>query len=284
MSKTDLSWAVPVMRAGYAGRGLVYVVVAGFSLWAIWRGGQAEGTGTALQSLETTTGGGVVLVLIVLGLLAYMVWRLVDAFWDLEAYGTDGEGMVARTGMVVTGLIHGAIGVGAAAILFGSGSGGGGSSATTRWLEELMSQPGGRWAVGIAGLVTIGAGLYYLHKAWKETYRKELRASRFTTRWNGLLKAGVAAQGVVVLIVGGLILSAALSSNASEAGGLGSAFGWLYEQAYGRILVTLLCVGLLMFALFCFVNAAYRIVPKVAGDDIETLGHSLKAKARAAAS
>ena len=27
MGKTDLSWAVPVMRAGYAGRGIVYLVV-----------------------------------------------------------------------------------------------------------------------------------------------------------------------------------------------------------------------------------------------------------------
>ncbi len=42
MSQHDLSWSIPVMRAGYAGRGLVYLAVAGFSLYAVWRGGQAQ--------------------------------------------------------------------------------------------------------------------------------------------------------------------------------------------------------------------------------------------------
>ena len=56
MREDPLAWTVPVMRAGYAGRGLTYLVVAGFSLWAIWHGGQAQGTGSALAQLETTTG------------------------------------------------------------------------------------------------------------------------------------------------------------------------------------------------------------------------------------
>jgi hypothetical protein len=41
----DFAWALPFMRAGYAGRGLVYLVVGGVSLWSVYRGGQAEGTG-----------------------------------------------------------------------------------------------------------------------------------------------------------------------------------------------------------------------------------------------
>lgn len=35
MSQTDVSWPVPVMRSGYAGRGLVYLDVALLSLWSI---------------------------------------------------------------------------------------------------------------------------------------------------------------------------------------------------------------------------------------------------------
>ncbi|KAA9008718.1 DUF1206 domain-containing protein [Histidinibacterium aquaticum] len=289
MSQTDLSWSVPVMRAGYAGRGLVYLVVAGFSLYAIWRGGSAEGTQSALQQLETTFGGGVVLFLIFAGLMAYMIWRLIDAAYDLEAYGSDGEGAVARIGMVVTGLIHGALGIAALLILFasggssGGGSGGGGST-IAEVTGQVMSQPYGRWIVGLAGLATVGAGLYYIKKAWKEEYRKFLRANHFTVNWNWALKAGVAAQGVVVTIVGGFLLVAAWRANPNEAGGLGQTFSWLQQQTYGQILVTLLCLGLLGFSLFCFVNAGYRIIPKVAGDDIETLGQRLKAKAEQKAS
>ena len=282
MSQSDLSWAVPVMRTGYAGRGLVYLTIAGFSLYAIWRGGQAQGTQSALQQLETTFGGGVILVLICLGLLAYMVWRLLDAAYDLEQQGSDGEGIVARLGMVVTGLIHGALGIGAALILFGSGGSGGGGSSVAQATSEVMSQPFGRWLVGLGGVATVGAGLYYLRKAWKEEYRKHLRGNRFTMNWNWLLKSGVAAQGVVAAIVGGFLIYAGLTADPNEAGGLGQVFDWLQQQAFGQILVTLLCIGLLGFALFCFVNARFRIVPKVAGDEVETLGRKLKARAEAA--
>lgn len=39
-----------------------------------------------------------------------------------------------------------------------------------------------------------------------------------------------------------------------------------------------LCLGLLGFAFFCFVNAAYRIVPRVSGGDISSLASRVKGK------
>ncbi|QHQ35836.1 DUF1206 domain-containing protein [Algicella marina] len=275
----DFAWAVPIMRAGYAGRGLVYLVVAGVSLWSISQGGEAEGTSQALDKLQGGLGFAVV-GLIVLGMLAYAVWRAVDSFWDLEAYGTDAKGLVARAGMVATGTAHFGIGVLALAVLIGRSGGGGGGMG--EMLDRVMQAPGGRVAVGVAGLLTIAAGIYYLHKAFTEGYRDHLCANRFTTHFNIGLKAGVAAQGVAVTIIGVLIAYAALTATGEEAGGMGSAFEWLHAQAYGRVLVAGLCFGLLAFAFFCFVNAAYRIIPKAAGDDIETLAAKLTAKARGA--
>lgn len=290
MERGDLAWTVPVMRAGYAGRGLVYLAVAGFSLYAIWRGGQAEGASSALRQLETTVGGGVVLFLIFLGMLAYALWRLVAALYDLEDRGTGGKGIVARVGMAVTGLIHLSIGFLAFSLLFlgGDGSGGGGSgggegSAMSQALGAIMAWPGGRWVVIAVGLVVAGAGFYYIRKGWKGTYRRHLRANRFTTGWNWLLKAGVIAHGVVIVIVGGLFVQAGWRVAPDEAGGADKAFSWLTGQPYGQVLVAAICLGLLGFALFCFVNAAYRVVPRVAGGDVETLAARLQAKARRAA-
>jgi hypothetical protein len=274
MARNEFSWAIPMMRAGYAGRGLVYVVVAGISLYAIWRGGQAESTSSALATLETSAWGMFLLVLIFLGMFAYAVWRIVDAAWDLEDYGSDGEGIVARLGLVVSGIIHAGIGLVAFSLLFGSGGEGQGSS-IPRYVGMVMQWPGGRWIIGIGGLITIGAGFFYVRKGWKETYREHLVANRFTTRWNTALKAGVISQGVIVAIVGLLLVYAALQADPSEAGGVGEAFSWLSGQPYGRILVVVICVGLLGFALFCFVNAAYRIVAKASDPDIETLAARL---------
>ncbi len=277
MPNDDLAWAIPTMRTGYAGRGLTYVAVAGLSLWAVWHGGQAQGTSSTFAKLEHSIWGLAVLVLIGLGLLAYAVWRVTCAWYDLENRGDGGKGIVARAGQVTTGLIHGALGIGALLVAF-TPKGGDDQSALAKGAAWLMSKPGGVILVGILGLVTIGAGIYYLHKGWSGGYRKRLMANRFTTRWNPVLKGGVMAQGFVVCVVGVFLLIAAWQTDPGEAGGLDKTFNWLSGQVYGQVLVTILCVGLLAFALFCFVNAAYRIVPRVsAHGGIETLAHRVQA-------
>ncbi|TGN62362.1 DUF1206 domain-containing protein [Paracoccus liaowanqingii] len=274
MTKSKLGWAIPLMRAGYTGKGLVYLAVAGISLYSIWRGGQAQDTSSALGWLETTWGGGSILFVILLGMVAYALWRVLDAAYDLEDYGSEAKGIVARLGMLVTGGIHLGIGVVIFTLLFGGGSSEEGSS-IPRYVGMVMGWPGGRWIIGLAALLIVGAGAHYMRQGWTNEYRKHLQASRFTTRWNPILKAGLIAHGVVVGVVGLLFLFAAWRANPQEAGGTGEAFSWLSGQVYGQMLVIGICVGLLGFAVFCFVNAAYRIVPKVSGPDIQTLAAKL---------
>ncbi|MBF9033814.1 DUF1206 domain-containing protein [Rhodobacterales bacterium HKCCE2091] len=281
MAENGYGWAIPVMRAGYSGRGITYLAVAGLSLWAILRGGEAQGTGDTLRDLAQAGWGVVVLVLIFLGLLAYAIWRVIDAWADLECYGSELKGIVARIGMVVTGLIHGVIGGLALVILVGGRSEGGGNG-LAGLAETVLSMPGGRWIVGLAGVATLGAGAYYLKKAWNSEYRRHLRGNTFTTRFDWLLKAGVAAQAAVILIVGGFLVTAGLTADGGRVGGLERAFEWLRTQPFGNMLVVLLCIGLLAFAVFCFVNAAYRIVPRADGDDIETLASRVKMRLREA--
>ncbi|MFW8595494.1 DUF1206 domain-containing protein [Cribrihabitans neustonicus] len=268
----DFAWAVPVMRVGYAGRALVYLAVAGVSLYSIWRGGEAKGTAAALEWLQGGWGTAIV-VLIAIGLFAYALWRAIDSIWDLEAYGSGAKGLVARAGMIVTGFVHLALGGLALMVVMGSGDASGGKSS---YLSTVLSQPGGQTALAVAGALTIGAGGYYLYKAWSESYRNHLQANPATMHMNAALKAGLAAHGVVVAIIGVLILQAALSASSASAGGMGSAFDWLSTKTYGRLLVTALCLGLLGFALFCFVNALYRIVPKAADRTTETLRDALE--------
>lgn len=275
MRDDAMAWAVPVMRAGYAGRGLTYLVIAGFSLWAISHGGQAQGPSSALADLENTTGGRVILVLIFLGLLAYAAWRVVAAAMDLDAHGTDAKGLLARAGMAVSGLLHLGLSFAALSLLLSSG-GSEGESRLQEWVGTVMGWPGGRWLVGIAGLAIIGAGAKYVIEGWTESYERYLAASSFTSRWRTALRVGVAAHGVAIGVTGLLFLIAAWQVDSSEAGGLAGAFDWLGEQAHGRALVVALCLGLLAFSLFCFVNARWRIVPRVAGDKTETLARAVQ--------
>jgi hypothetical protein len=126
------------------------------------------------------------------------------------------------------------------------------------------------------GLCTIGAGIYYLHKSWVESYRDNLMGNEFTTNWNWALKAGVAAQGFIVLLMGWFITYAAWTADSDQAKGLGGVWDYLGGQPLGNFLVIAIVLGLLGFALFCFVNAVYRIVPKASEQSFTTLGAKLK--------
>lgn len=278
MSEPNLDWTLPVMRAGYAGRGIVYLVVAGVSLYTVLAGGQAEGTSEALGSIRDSAWGVPVLGLIALGMASYAFWRVVDATYDLEDYGTGAKGVIARAGMFVTGTLHLTVGALAVIVLLRRGSEGG--SGVSDAVQMVLGLPAGRALVVIAGLATIGAAIYYLHKAWNRKYRDVLKGNHFTRNWDPVLRAGVAAQGIIVGLIGVFLTYAGLIADPEKAGGVGEAFSWLHEQAYGQILVILVCIGLLGFALFCVVNAAFRIIPKLDDGSVENLTNRIRAKAR----
>ncbi|MEY8841247.1 DUF1206 domain-containing protein [Cribrihabitans sp. XS_ASV171] len=259
----------------------VYTIVGVLAVLAAWRGGQAEGTQDALAQLRGEPWGQAALWVIAIGLLAYMVWRLIDAFMDLENHGTDGKGLIARTGLVVTGLVHGALGVSAAGTAMGgSGQGGGGQGGGTETMvQQIMAMPYGLWLVGAVGLATIGAGIYYAHKGISEKYKEDIVATPTARKLDPVMKFGLISEGVVVGIIGVMICYAALTSDPSEAGGVGQALQQIRSAPFGRFLLGIIGLGLIGFAVENAVEAIYRYVPRRAGDDVMSLARRAKLKA-----
>lgn len=279
---TTPAWVVPAMRIGFFGRGLTYAVTGGLAVSAALYGGRAEGTIEALESLRGSPWGLAALAAIALGLACYAVWRLMAAAFDLDAHGGGAKGALARAGQVVSGLIHLALGLYAGSLLLGirvgGGEGGGGARSLTAW---LMQQPYGTWAVAAAGLVVIGAGGYYVHKGVSAGFRDKLHFTPLTRRLDPVLRYGVAAQGAVVGIIGVLLVWAAWTYDPDKAGGLGQALAALRGAAFGQALLLAVAAGLLAFALFCWVMAAYGLVPRCRSDETPTLARRLEAQAGA---
>ena len=63
---------------------------------------------------------------------------------------------------------------------------------------------------------------------------------------------------MVYLLIGGFMAQAALQADPSEAGGLDEALGTIQSQPYGPWLLALVAVGLVMYGVYCGLNAAYR--------------------------
>jgi hypothetical protein len=262
-----VKWA---MRAGYGSRGAIYTLVGVLAFLAAFKSTEAEGTGDALARLREAPMGVPALWAIGIGLFAYLVWRLVAGIADVEDHGTDAKGLFARGGQIVTGLIHGGIGLSVIGLARG-GQGSGGDQAAEDWTQKLMAMPFGVWIVAAGATVLAGAGIYYAWKGWSGKYKEHLAWSSFTQKIDPVLTAGLVIYGAILCLIAGFLYYAALTHDPNAAAGLGEALNSLRSVAFGRVLLAGAGLGLVGFALYNFVEAGYRVIPRLAPPDLRTL-------------
>ncbi|PSQ77630.1 MAG: hypothetical protein BRD37_04745 [Bacteroidetes bacterium QH_8_67_23] len=259
-------WLEPAARIGYTAKGIVYTVIGVLALQAAFgAGGQTTGSKGALQQIAGGTLGQVLLAVIGVGLAGYALWRLAMAVLDPKREGTGAKALVKRTGYAVSGLANGAIAFFAFRLLSGSGgSGGSGSGSKQQMTAKLMSQPFGRWLVGIGGALVIAAGLYHFYRAAKAKFMEkynlgEMSRTERQGAWR-IGRVGLTARGAAFAMIGWFFLQAALQAQPGEAGGLGQVFNELLGQPYGPWLMAALAAGLVCYAVYCFSYARYRHV------------------------
>lgn len=269
-ANTAIEW---LMRSGYGARGAVYFLIGAIAVFAAINGGEAEGSSGALGYLVRQPLGEILLAIVAAGLFAYTLWRLTDAFLDLDDEGDDAEGYLSRAGQFMSGATHAFLGASAVAILFAGSSrqGGGGGNTAESWSATLMNEPFGRFVVGAAGIVTFAVGIYLFIKAWKSAHKDKIRNTPTTEKLEPVIRFGFAAHGGVLLIIGGLIAAAALTADPQKAAGLEEALSILESQAYGRVLLGLAGAGMVGFSIYCFIRAVYGVVPKASDGDVPTL-------------
>lgn len=258
-------------RAGYMAKGLVYAIVGVLAFQvAIGSGGQTSGSTGALREIASQPFGQILLILVGIGLVGYAIWRFVQAGVDPDNKGHDAGGIVSRLGYAVSGVIYGSLAVTAFSIVIGaggaSGGGGSGSSTSTQSLTaQLMQQPFGRWLVGIVGAIVVGYGLAQFYKGYTAGFRKKLdlsEMSRTEETWATRTgRMGLAARGVVMVMIGGFIIQAAYQFDPSEARGLGGALRTLLGQPFGPWLLGIVALGLVAYGVYMWVLARYRRIP-----------------------
>jgi hypothetical protein len=243
-------------RVGFAARGLLYIVIA----LLVIRAGRAESPSGALEYLGDG-GGRVLLVVMATGLLAYSVWRLADAAFDIERHGSSQEGMMERLGAAASGLVHLFLTWQAVRLIQGAASAGDGTREGARTALQL---PGGGTLVVVAGVILLGVGAFQLIKAVKGSFLCHLEpqvARQPWAQWSG--RAGYAARGFVFLISSFFLLKAGFQERASEAGGTTEALSWLSSP-----LDIVVAAGLFAFGLFSLIEARFRILHDVPVDGI----------------
>ena len=233
-------------RIGFATRGLLYLVIA----MLILRTGRAEDPSGALEFLGQG-GGQFLLGVMTIGLVAYGIWRLADAAWDIERHGADRKGWAERVGAGVSGIVHLALAWQAVKLMRGAALSG---DSTQEGAQRALQLPGGWALVMIGAAVLFALGIVQIIKAVKGSFLRYLDpriGPRDWVRWSG--RAGYAARGIVFLIAGWLLLNAGIEERASGTGGMARVLGWL-NHPFDLIVG----IGLLGFGMFSLVEARFR--------------------------
>jgi len=238
-----------VTRLGFAARGLMYGAIG----WLALVSGRTEDAGGILSYLESRAGA-VLVAVMAAGFFSYAAWRLLEAWLDTEEHGSETKGIAVRLAGAGSGLIH--LGFGGAAILaaFHARRGGDGPESGA---AMALGIPGGEWLLYLAAAIAAGAGVQQFRKAWSLKFLRHLKPEAARRGWIAWLgRIGFASRGVVFLVMGWLLVSAARMHSSSAAGGIDDALGSL-----PRLVQTAVAGGVILFGLFSLTEAIYRHIP-----------------------
>jgi hypothetical protein len=249
-------------RGGFIVYGVIHLLFAWLALQVAMGDSKGESDQSgALQSLAGQPFGKTMLVIAVIGMIALAIWQAFEAAIG-ESGPQDKEAIAERVISACRAIIYLSFAWIAIKVLQGANASTGDSQ--EKGASSLMANSGGRWLVGLIGLVVVGVGIGLVIYGVTKKFEKHLNTQqmsatvRKTTRRLGV--AGYSAKGVAYAIAGGLIVAAAVTYDAEKARGLDAALRLLAEQSYGPWLLGLVALGIAAFGVYCFSQARYRKV------------------------
>ena len=247
------------VRLGYFSRAILYTVLG---LVALTSAGKiAEGTNGVFQAIQDYPAGTVILWIMVVGLVAYALFRFCSPLFDIENNGSDTKGWGKRIGHAGSGIAHLALAYSAYKFATSdTGSGGGSGGGAQEAASGVLSFELGGIVLGLLGIALFIAAFHQAKKGITGSFMHRIspRAPDFT-RWLG--GAGFLARGVVYVVIGWSLFQAGFMSGGSgQVKTLGDAVASL---AGGGIIFTLTAIGLLLFGIFSLILARYRIIPEL---------------------
>ena len=251
-------------RVGLIAYGVVHLLVAWLALQLAWggSGGSADQSG-AMATLAAKPFGKPLLWVLAIGLLALALWQLAELLRQVPGLRSSGKTKKkAITGAVKSvskTVVYVALAI--TAIRFASGGGQSSSGQQQQTVAGVFGWPAGRFLVGVAALVLIGVGVYHVRKGITKHFLKEIDTARASAGQQRVIErvgqVGYPAKGVALALVGGLLGWAAITFDPAKAGGLDGAMRTLLDAPFGKLLLTLVALGIAAFGVFAFFRARF---------------------------
>jgi hypothetical protein len=246
-------------RLGYMSIGIVYMIVGGLTVAAgLGKRGKAGSQSDAFAFILRQPFGRALLIAVAIALCGYVLWRFTSAVMDDEHRGSGAKGIGIRLASFGRGLIYAVIAFEAMRMALHRSSGGkGGDQQAQHWTARLMDAPFGPWLVAAIGLGVVGYGAYQLYAAWDAKLSKRIRLGEIDGRVRrkviGISRFGIAARGIVFVVIGGSLIIAALKHNPGAAHSTTGAL-----QILPQPMLVVVGFGLAAYGVYGLVNARYR--------------------------
>ncbi|HEY0389341.1 MAG TPA: DUF1206 domain-containing protein [Gaiellales bacterium] len=246
-------------------RGVIYVLIGVFALDVAFGRSKANASQAgALQAVAHEPFGQWLLTAIAIGLAAYALWKLMQA---LVGHGTEDAGDDSagyRLQALVSAVIYGSFTMLAIRILTSPNHQAGQHPKAHSAASDVLSLPGGRWMLALAGAVLVGVGLFQAYKGISRTFTEEAKTSEMTPavrRWYTRIGVvGYCGRAAVFLLVGTLVMFAAVHDTAKQAKGLDASLQTLADKPYGAAALCAIAAALIAFGALSVADARYHRV------------------------
>ncbi len=240
-------------KMGYTARGVVYLVIGGLAvLAAVGGGGRTTDSKGAIVEIAQHSFGTTLVIMMIIGLFGYVIWRLTQAIKDTDDHGSSAKGLAVRGGLIASAVSHAFLAIWALKLLMGDHSN---SSEGERFLATEI----GQIVTGFFGIAFVGAGLAHIYKGWTARFERYMSIPADHDQWaRPLCRFGLISRGIVWCIVGWFFITSALSAKTGKVKGIVDALELLRGTDYGNWLFGVVAAGLFAFGIYSLLEAMYR--------------------------
>jgi uncharacterized protein DUF1206 len=252
-----------LQRLGYVVRGLLYGTMGVLALRiALGKpGGQATDLAGSLVYLIGNPLGKWLLLVAIVGLLAYSLWGVIRAVFDPLNRGSDPSGYMERLGFLSSAASYAALAFFGLQVLIGAKSTSSGRDSTPQTIGPLLNHPAGGLLTAGVGVVAIAIGIGQFVEAYRATFKNDLKGAEMTTTERNVVVAlgrfGMFARGVIFTIIGWFVLQAGLHHDPGQVQGFGGAFLFLLNNPFGPWLLGIVALGFIALGLHSFACARW---------------------------
>jgi len=260
-------------RFGYGARGFVYLSVGLVTLLAaLDLVGSSVGTSGAIGAVAEQPLGRVWLVMLGVGLWAFVLWRVLQSVFDADREGMSKKALMLRAGQAASGVFYGVMASTVFEVLdeIALDPSADDIAENQEKAAMLLDLPFGDWMLIAVGLIVAAVGVGNILKGFGADFGEDLACSlNMKKRCIPFARAGYVARGLTYLPLALFVTLAGVRASAEDVTSFGASLDALEAQPGGSLMLGLAAVGLMAFGLFALIEARFRRIR--APDDLNPL-------------